>query len=83
MLLQVALLIFIFTVVIGILNGTDLVDFDGEQGRRTLLTHVHGGTIGWITLSVFAASLWLFGGGEISKRDVQIGQWLAHLPPLG
>ncbi len=83
MLLQVALLIFIFTVVIGILNGTDLVDFDGEQGRRTLLTHVHDGTIGWITLSVFAASLWLFGGGEISRRDVQVGQWLAHLAAAG
>ncbi len=78
MLLQVALLSFIFTVVIGILNGTDLVDFDGAQGRRTLLTHVHGGTIGWITLSVFAASLWLFGGGRISKREITVGRWLAY-----
>ena len=55
--LQSALLIFAYTVVIGILNGTDLVDFD----RKTLLSHVHTGTLGWITTSVFAAALWLFG----------------------
>lgn len=57
LMLQAALLIFVFTVVVGILNGTDLVDFD----HKTLLTHVHTGTLGWITMSVFAASLWLFG----------------------
>lgn len=56
--LQGAMLIFVYTVVIGILNGTDLVDF----GHTTLLTHVHTGTLGWITTSVFAAALWLFGG---------------------
>ncbi len=50
--------IFLYTIGIGILNGTDLVDFD----RRRVLGHVHGGTLGWLTLSVFAASLWLFGG---------------------
>ncbi len=60
LLLQEALVIFVFTVVVGILNGTDVTDF----GRKTLLTHVHAGTLGWITLSVFAASLWLFGEGH-------------------
>lgn len=58
LLLQGAMLIFVYTVTIGILNGTDLVDF----GHKTLLTHVHTGTLGWITTSVFAAALWLFGG---------------------
>jgi hypothetical protein len=53
-----AMAIFLYTIVIGILNGADLVDFD----RRRILGHVHGGTLGWLTLSVFAASLWLFGG---------------------
>lgn len=57
LLLQVAMLVFIWTVVIGILNGTDIVDFN----RKTVLSHVHAGTLGWITMSVFAASLWLFG----------------------
>ena len=57
LLLQSALLIFAYTVVIGILNGTDLVEFSHKQ----LLTHVHTGTLGWITTSVFAGALWLFG----------------------
>jgi len=61
-LLQAAMAVFTFTVVIGILNGTDLVDFD----RKRILAHVHGGTLGWITMSVFAASLWLFGQGELT-----------------
>jgi hypothetical protein len=65
LLLQVAMVVFVWTVVIGILNGTDLVDFD----RKVLLSHVHAGTLGWITTCVFAASLWLFGttarGGEV------------------
>jgi len=60
LLLREALVIFVFTVVVGILNGTDVTDF----GRKALLTHVHAGTLGWITLSVFAASLWLFGEGH-------------------
>ena len=58
LLLQVAMVVFIWTVVIGILNGTDMVDFN----RKTVLSHVHAGTLGWITMCVFAASLWLFGG---------------------
>ena len=57
LLLQSALLIFAYTVVIGILNGTDLVEFSHKQ----LLTHVHTGTLGWITTAVFAGALWLFG----------------------
>jgi MFS family permease len=53
-----AMAIFLYTIGIGILNGADIVDFD----QRRVLGHVHGGTLGWLTLSVFAASLWLFGG---------------------
>ena len=52
LLLQVAMAVFVWTVGIGILNGTDVVDFD----RKVLLSHVHAGTLGWITTSVFAAS---------------------------
>ncbi|MBA4179675.1 MAG: hypothetical protein C0506_03715 [Anaerolinea sp.] len=51
------MVVFVWTVVIGILNGTDIVDFS----RKTVLSHVHAGTLGWITMCVFAASLWLFG----------------------
>jgi len=59
LLLHVAMVVFVWTVVIGILNGADVVDFD----RKVLLSHVHAGTLGWITTSVFAASFWLFGAG--------------------
>ncbi len=59
-LFRAALSIFIITVVIGILNGTDVWD----PPRNTLLTHVHAGTLGWITLSVFAAAIWMFGGSS-------------------
>ncbi|MEX0782427.1 MAG: hypothetical protein WD557_07245 [Dehalococcoidia bacterium] len=55
-----AMAIFTYTIIIGILNGTDLVDFD----QRRILGHVHGGTLGWLTLAVFAAALWLFGEGR-------------------
>ena len=57
LLLQLAMVVFVWTVGIGILNGTDIVDFN----QKVILSHVHAGTLGWITTSVFAASLWLFG----------------------
>ena len=75
-LLLAAMLFFAFTIGIGILNGTDLVDFD----RRRLLGHVHSGTLGWLTLSVFAASLWLFGEDvrdERSASRVRVMVWAA------
>lgn len=58
-LMLAAMAMFAYTIVIGILNGADIAEFD----QRRILGHVHGGTLGWLTLSVFAASLWLFGEG--------------------
>ncbi len=55
-----AMAIFLVTVVIGMLNGLDLVEFS----RPALVTHVHAGPLGWITLGVFATSLWLYGRGQ-------------------
>lgn len=55
-LLYVAMALFVVTIVIGILNGLDLVEFD----RNQTLTHVHAGTLGWVTLSLVAAAVWLF-----------------------
>jgi hypothetical protein len=49
-----AMAVFLVTIGIGILNGLDLVDFSRDQ----LLTHVHTGTLGWITLSLVALSTW-------------------------
>lgn len=68
-LLLAAMAIFLYTIGIGILNGTDLVDFD----QRRILSHVHGGTLGWLTLGVFAAALWLFAEGDaVSRRERQL-----------
>ena len=59
-LLLTAMAVFAVTVFIGVLNGLDLMTFN----RETLMAHVHAGTLGWISLSVFAACLWLFGASE-------------------
>jgi hypothetical protein len=54
-LLLVALAVFLVTVAIGMINGLDLYDFNRDQ----LLTHVHSGTLGWITLALVAATMWV------------------------
>lgn len=58
-LFQGALAIFVVTIVIGILNGMDI----WEPPRELLLTHVHAGTLGWITLAVVGAAMLMFGEG--------------------
>jgi hypothetical protein len=72
LLLQAAMVIFVYTVVIGILNGTDLVEF----GHQTILTHVHTGTLGWITMSVLAGSLWMFGATRKTGWRDSVMSWL-------
>src|SRR5436305_3656238 len=57
LLLLSAMIVFVLTVVIGIVNGQQVV----KLSQRVILTHVHAGTLGWITLSVFAIALYLFG----------------------
>ena len=52
----VAMAVFLVTIVIGILNGADVVEFD----RNQLLTHVHSGTIGWMTLALVASTVLLY-----------------------
>lgn len=58
-----ALLIFVVTIVIGILNGLDVWD----PTHQMILTHVHAGTLGWITLSVVASGMAMFGAGADTK----------------
>lgn len=53
-LVYVAMAVFLVTIGIGLLNGLDLVEFNRDQ----LLTHVHSGTLGWITLSLVAVATW-------------------------
>jgi hypothetical protein len=52
----VAIAVFVVNIVIGILNGADAVEFD----RNQILTHVHAGTVGWLTLVIVAAATLLF-----------------------
>jgi hypothetical protein len=52
----VAMAVFLVTIGIGILNGADVVEFD----RNAILTHVHSGTIGWLTLTIVASTFLLF-----------------------
>ncbi len=66
-----AMIVFIITVLIGLVNGQRLV----QISQDVLLTHVHAGTIGWITLSVFAMSLWLFGESRATAAKNQYVRW--------
>lgn len=66
-----ALIVFIITVFIGLLNGQRIVKLSSD----VLLTHVHAGTIGWITLSVFALCLWLFGRGAVNATTNPYVRW--------
>ena len=73
LLLQAGLLIFSFTVVVGILNGLDAMEF----ARPMLMAHVHAGTLGWITLGFIAACLWIFCEGRtVSGWRASAPRWL-------
>jgi len=73
MLFLVAMAVFVVTITIGILNGLDVVEFNRDQ----LLTHVHSGTLGWLTLAIIAAAAWLAGG-----IDRRLAYALAVLIPI-
>src|SRR5215472_3107529 len=78
-LLQAAMLVFVLTVVIGILNGQQIVT---AADRAVRLAHVHSGTLGWITLSVLALCLWLFGAGDTSPKSRTVIRWLSILAAI-
>jgi hypothetical protein len=59
LLFRSALVLFGVTIVIGILNGLDVWD----PPRTMILTHVHAGTLGWITMAVIGVALLMFGEG--------------------
>lgn len=56
---QYGLAIFTLTALLGLANATQLF---GALDRNTLLTHLHSGTLGWITMGVIGVTIWLFGG---------------------
>lgn len=54
------LLLFVATIVIGILNGIDV----WEPDHDSLIGHVHAGTLGWITLGVSGIGFLMFSRGR-------------------
>ena len=54
---QFGLVIFTLTALLGLLNAFQIF---GPLDRDTLLTHLHSGTLGWITMGVIGISIWMF-----------------------
>jgi hypothetical protein len=69
----VAMAVFVVNISIGILNGADAVEFDQNQ----ILTHVHAGTVGWLTLTIVASTFLLF---QAADRRLMVA--LAVLVPI-
>jgi hypothetical protein len=67
---QYGLVIFTLTALLGLANATQLF---GTLDRNTLLTHLHSGTLGWITMGVIGITIWIFGGsGPTLPRNVML-----------
>jgi hypothetical protein len=67
---QFGLGIFGLTALLGLANATRIF---GELSRDTLLTHLHSGTLGWITMGVIGVTIWLFAGsGGSLARNVTL-----------
>ncbi len=60
---QFGLGIFGLTALLGLANATRIF---GALSQDTLLTHLHSGTLGWITMGVFGVTIWLFAGSGAS-----------------
>src|SRR5438067_781026 len=60
---QYGLAIFTLTALLGLANATQLL---GALDRNALLTHLHSGTLGWITMGVIGLTIWMFGGRSLN-----------------
>jgi hypothetical protein len=78
-----AALFFLVNIAIGFDNAAST----GPLPRWQMLTHLHAGALGWITLSVIALSIWLFTGErEVTDayvRNVRLLGWLSVLAFAG
>jgi len=54
---QYGLVIFVLTALIGLANATKFI---GDLDQNTLVTHLHSGTLGWITMGVLTIAAWIF-----------------------
>src|SRR5690349_2444304 len=64
-------LLFLGTVSLGIANGVMAIISRGQ-----ILAHFHSGSIGWVTLSVIATTVWLYMGGREVGPAYRNGVWL-------
>jgi hypothetical protein len=60
---QYGLAIFTLTALLGLANATQVF---GALNRDALLTHLHSGTLGWITMGVIGLTVWVFGGRDLN-----------------
>jgi len=52
----------------GMARGIGLVSF---EDRNVVLTHLHSGTIGWMTLGIVATVLWIYGRPRLARRRLR------------
>ena len=69
---QFGLGIFGLTALLGLANATRIF---GALSPDTLLTHLHSGTLGWITMGVIGVAIWMFAGsgGTLSRNVLWSG----------
>lgn len=65
---RLALSVFVITIGIGLVNSQRVSQIDPAAERPILLTHLHTGTVGWITLGLFAAAIWMFTAGRTESE---------------
>lgn len=69
-----ALLVFLINIGLGFGN----VFTTGELPRWQKLTHLHGGTIGWLSITAVGVAIWVFTGArEVSATYERRIKWLA------
>jgi len=79
-LFQAAMLIFLVTIGLGMARGLGIIDF---EDRNQVLTHLHSGTIGWITLGIMATALVLYSTGDDRPAGSALLSWACVLLVIG
>ena len=65
----------LFILLIGLVNATKII---GNLDQNTLLTHLHSGTLGWITMGVFGIAIALFAREGVRAPAVTLARSRLH-----